>query len=128
MTKQLKRQAFGRLLYTHMLRRGWNQSELARQANLPRDSISTYVRGIALPTEKSLKSLADVLGLTPADLLPDARGSNMDDDSPSFEMRVSPGAPLAAWLRVNRLVSLSTATKIAELIESDRIANSAPAN
>ena len=119
--KHLTRQQFGRRLYQMMLARGWNQSELARQANLPRDSISTYVRGVALPTPKSLQALATALDTTPVDILPNAAESAIDEDNPSFEMKVSPSAPSTAWLRVNRLVSLSTATKIAELIEADHV-------
>lgn len=119
--KHLTRQQFGRRLYQLMLARGWNQSELARQAGLPRDSISTYVRGVALPTPKSLQALSVALGMTPADILPNAVEAALDEDHPSFEMKVSPSAPSTAWLRVNRLVSLSTATKIAELIEADHV-------
>lgn len=119
--KHLTKQQFGRRLYQLMLSRGWNQSELARQAELPRDSISTYVRGVAFPTPKSLKALATALGVQMTDILPNAIESAVDEDHPSFEMKVSPSAPSTAWLRVNRLVSLSTATKIAELIEADQV-------
>ncbi len=119
--KHLTKQQFGRRLYQIMLARGWNQSELARQANLPRDSISTYVRGVALPTPKSLKALADALDMQMTDVLPNAIEAAVDEDHPSFEMKVSPSAPNTAWLRVNRLVSLSTATKIAELIQADQV-------
>lgn len=128
--KHLTKQAFGRRLYQLMLSRGWNQSELARQANLPRDSISTYVRGVALPTPKSLRALADALGMQATDLLPNAVENAIDDDFPSVEMRVSPAAPNAAWVRINRLVSLSTAVKVIELIEGDTLpaATHAPAD
>lgn len=119
--KHLTKQQFGRRLYQMMLQRGWNQSELARQANLPRDSISTYVRGVAFPTPKSLTALAEALGVSVPDILPNAIESAIDEDHPSFEIKVSPSAPSVAWLRMNRLVSLSTATKIAELVESDHV-------
>lgn len=119
--KHLTRQQFGRRLYQLMLARGWNQSELARQAGLPRDSISTYVRGVALPTPKSLQALSQALDMLASELLPNAVESAVDEDHPSFEIRVSPSAPSTAWLRVNRLVTLSTATKIAELIEADQV-------
>lgn len=119
MPKHLTKQQFGRRLYQLMLTRGWNQSELARQAGLPRDSVSTYIRGVALPTPKSLQALSVALGMSPAEILPNAVEAAVDEDHPSFEIKVSPSAPNTAWLRVNRLVSLSTATKIAELIEAD---------
>lgn len=126
--KHLTRQDFGRRLLRMILAKGWNQSDMARQANLPRDSISTYVRGIALPTPKSLKALAEALGVSEIDLLPNAVESAIDEDHPSFEIRVSPSAPSTAWVRLNRLMSLSTATKIAELIESDVVAAARPAD
>jgi transcriptional regulator with XRE-family HTH domain len=119
--KQLTKQQFGKRLYQLMLSRGWNQSELARQADLPRDSISTYVRGVAFPTPKSLKALATAFGVQMTDILPNAVESPTDEDHPSFELKVSPSAPSTAWLRVNRLVSLSTATKIAQLVEADDV-------
>lgn len=121
--KHLTKQEFGRRLYTLMIGRGWNQSELARQADLPRDSISTYVRGRTLPTPKSLQALAKALDMTPADLLPNAVESAVDEDMPSIEMRVSTSAPGAAWLRVNRLVSLQTAAEVIRIIEADRAAS-----
>lgn len=119
--KHLTKQEFGRRLYKLMVTRGWNQSELARQASLPRDSISTYIRGVALPTPKSLEALATALAVQPIDLLPNAMEAAVDEDHPSLEMRVSTSAPNAAWLRVNRLVSLSTAARVIELIEADII-------
>jgi len=118
--KHLTKQEFGRRLYQLMIARGWNQSELARKADLPRDSISTYIRGRTLPTPKSLQQMADALGVAPADILPNAIESAVDEDIPSIEMRVSTSAPSKAWLRINRLVSLTTAAKVIEMIEAER--------
>lgn len=122
--RHLTKQQFGKRLYDLILAHGWNQSDLARAAGLPRDSISVYVRGRSLPTPKSLQKLAGALGVEPQDLLPNARESAIDEDHPSLEMRVSPHAPSQAWLRVNRLVSLSTAARVIELIEADRARSS----
>lgn len=119
--KHLTKQEFGRRLYQLMIARGWNQSELARKADLPRDSISTYIRGRTLPTPKSLQQMADALGVAPADILPNAIESAVDEDIPSIEMRVSTSAPSKAWLRINRLVSLTTAAKVIEMIEAEAV-------
>lgn len=108
--------------------RGWNQSELARQTGLPRDSVSTYVRGVSLPTPKSLQKLADAFGTTPADLLPNSIEAAIEEDVPSLEMKVSVSAPSTAWLRVNRLVSLSTAARVIELVEADALAQNTAVN
>lgn len=122
--KHLTKQDFGRRLYKEIMQRGWNQSELARQAGLTRDSVSTYIRGRAFPTPKSLQALAEALGLRPADLLPNAMEGAVDADDPAFEMRSSPAAPGFAWLRVNQLVSFGAATRIAEILEADKRARS----
>lgn len=116
----LKKQSFGRRLYQLMLERGWHQSELARRADIPRDAVSIYVRGKSFPTPKNLAALASAFGISETELLPNHVESAIDEDNPSFEMKVSPGAPSVAWVRVNRLVSLATAVKIAELLETDR--------
>jgi transcriptional regulator with XRE-family HTH domain len=102
-----------------MSERGWNQSELARQASLPRDSISVYVRGRSLPSAQSLGRLADALGVDPEELLQSNAEIGREADSPSLELRISAADPSKAWLRVERLLSARTATKIVELIAAD---------
>lgn len=118
--QHLTKQQFGQRLARLMLAKRWNQSELARQAGLPRDSISTYVRGRSLPTPVSLHKMAAALGVRPEELLPNQTEAAVDADTPSVELRVSTSQPNAAWLRVNRLVSLETAVEVARLLEKDR--------
>lgn len=115
----LTKQQFGKRLYEQMLKKGWTQSELGRQADLPRDSISVYIRGRSLPTPSSLKKLADALGVEETELLPNYVESAIDDDTPMLEMKISPNAPNTAWLRVNRLVTVATAMKVLQLLEAD---------
>ena len=117
--KHLSRQEFAKRLYRLMLKRGWNQSELARRADLPRDSVSTYIRAKVMPTPQSAERLARALGVAPEELLPNHVESAIEEDTPSLEMKVSVNAPHKAWLRVNRLVSLSTAAKVIGLIEAE---------
>lgn len=117
--KHLTKQDFAKRLYRLMLKRGWNQSELARRADLPRDSVSTYIRAKVMPTPQSAERLARALGVTPEELLPNHVESAIEEDTPSLEMKVSVNAPHKAWLRVNRLVSLSTAAKVIALIEAE---------
>lgn len=117
--RHLTKEQFGRRLYNRMLDLGWNQSELARQAGLPRDSISTYVRGQSFPTPLSLKKLSDALGARPEELLPNSAESAIDRDNPAMEMKVSTADPTKAWLRVNRMVTLSNAAKIMQILSED---------
>lgn len=77
--------AFAYNLYQRMKAKGWNQSELARQAteHLPkpvegqkqgraigRDLISNYIRGKVLPRPATLAALAKALDCKETDLLP----------------------------------------------------------
>lgn len=126
--RHLTKQEFGRRIYSLMIQKGWNQSELARRAGIPRDSVSTYVRGRSFPTPKSLHALAKALGVATADILPNSIESAIDQDAPSLEMKVSTSAPDAAWLRVNRLVTLRTAARVIEMIQTDRVGRDAEAS
>jgi transcriptional regulator with XRE-family HTH domain len=117
--KHLTKQDFGRRLYKLMIARGWNQSELGRQSNLSRDSISTYVRGLAFPERLNLEKLAAAFGMKAEDLLPNMLESSLDDDIPSLELKVSTVDSSVAWLRVNRKVSTSTAMKIIDVLNAD---------
>lgn len=117
--KHMTKQEFGKRLYSLMLAKSWNQSELGRQSGLPRDSISTYVRGRSLPTPQNLEALAKAFGVESTELLPNYMEAALDADIPSLEMKS--GDHGMSWLRVNRLVSTATAIKIVELLENDRV-------
>ena len=119
--RHMTKQEFGKRLYNLMLARGWHQSELSRRAGLPRDSISVYIRGKSLPTPTSLQALAEALSVKAEELLPNHIESAIDEDTPSMEVKVSPNAPDKAWLRVNRIVSVHTALKVMEMLESDDV-------
>lgn len=123
--KHLTKQEFGKRLYNLMLARGWHQSELSRQSGLPRDSISVYVRGRSLPTPTSLQALARALGIAPEELLPNHLEGAIDEDNPSLEIKVSTNSRNIAWVRLNRAVTLKTALKIADLLESDEVLGAA---
>jgi transcriptional regulator with XRE-family HTH domain len=117
--KHLTKQEFGKRLYKLMIGKGWHQSELARRADVARDSVSTYIRGISLPEPGNLERLANALGVDPVDLLPNHIEAAIDNDVPSLEMKVSGSDPRVAWLRINRLVSTATCLKVVELLGGD---------
>ena len=117
--RHLEMQEFGRRLYSLALAKGWRQSELARQADMSRDSVSTYVRGVTFPSHHNLVKLARALDVTPESLLPNHTEAAIEADIPSIEMKVSASAPGKAWVRVNRLVSTATAVKIINLVQQD---------
>ena len=119
--KHLTKQDFGRRLYNFMLRKGWTQSELARRADIKRDSVSTYVRGISLPGPVNLRRLATALGVSESELLPNHIEAAIDEDVPSLELKISSADSRVAWLRVNRLVSTSVAVKVVEILNADEL-------
>ena len=83
--RHLTKQEFGRRIYSLMLKKGMRQSDLARAADLPRDSISVYIRGRSLPTPLSLQKLAGALGVKAEDLLPNHVETAIDADAPELE-------------------------------------------
>jgi transcriptional regulator with XRE-family HTH domain len=118
--RHLTRQEFAKRVYTLMIRKGWNQSELARQSVLNRDAISNYVRGTNLPDPANLKKLAEALGVEPADLLPNYDEQAIDMDiAPALEIRTSQDDPSRSWVRLNREVSTGTVVKIMQALEED---------
>jgi len=117
--KHLTKQEFGQRLYNLMLARGWKQSELARQAGLNRDSVSTYVNGRSLPTPQSLRALARALDMTSEELLPNHTISAIEADVPAFEMKASAADPTKVFMRIDRLVTMATAVEILKLLQAD---------
>lgn len=117
--QHLTKAEFAKKLYDLMLSKGWRQSDLSRRADLPRDSISGYIRANRLPTPASLKKLGAAFGIKPEELLPNHIESAIDADTPAFEMKVSPNTPGKAWLRINRMVSTSTCLKISALLQAE---------
>jgi transcriptional regulator with XRE-family HTH domain len=123
---------FGRRLQARMIALGWNQSELSRRAtehlpkpakgqtqghSLGRDRISSYIRGKYLPRPEALEAIAKALGCKPSDLLPPEAVPSVAEEGPLLEMRSLDGQRVA--LRINRVVSLTTATKIIALLEQE---------
>lgn len=115
----LTKQEFGRRVYRLMLDRGMRQSDLARAAGILRDSVSTYVRGRALPTPLNLQKISEALGVDPEELLPNHAAIAVEKDDPDFEMRASTADPNKVFLRINRFVSFQTAAKIVNVLNDD---------
>jgi transcriptional regulator with XRE-family HTH domain len=117
--RHLTKQEFGRRLFNAMINKGWNQSQLSRQSGVARDLVSIYIRGKSLPHPANLQKLADALGVEVAELLPNVVEEAIDKDPSSFEFKSSTSAPGVGWLRINRMVKLTTAMAVGELIAKD---------
>lgn len=110
---------FAKRLQRAMVKKGWNQSELARRSSgylkggeIGRDLISHYIRGVAIPQPEKLQALCKALGVEPVDLLPTA--PTVDNKSPPFDMRQLEDGNV--WLRINQAVSMDQALRIGKIL------------
>lgn len=121
---------FGRRLQSNLIRKGWNQSDLARFAtakvpgkgkekrSIGRDLIGLYIRGAAFPNPIYLQAIADALGVTTDQLVP--VGSMLprpDDDLRPFSLQQLDAE--RAHVRLNRTVSTKTANAIFDLLRAE---------
>ncbi|MCK1817393.1 helix-turn-helix domain-containing protein [Streptomyces sp. XM4011] len=66
-----RRLAVGRLIREARLHANLSQEELAERANLDRKTVSRIEGGVMSPRVDSLLDIADALGVSPRDLLPE---------------------------------------------------------
>ena len=111
-------------LQAAILEKGWNQSELARQAALHmpdnafgRDNVSAYVRGLSIPGPLHLEAMAKALGVKPSDIVPSKAMPSVDNDNPTMDVRDAGEGH--AWLRINKSVPWPVAVKIMDLMSKD---------
>jgi transcriptional regulator with XRE-family HTH domain len=113
---------FASKLQELMLKKNWNQSDLARAAakfmpdkKFNRDNISQYIRGLTFPYPLRLAALARALGVDPQELRP--RGTvvpGAGDRTPPLDVRALGDGKV--WLRVNQAVDLQTAMKVLSIL------------
>lgn len=127
------RNLFARRLESARVAKGWNMSELARQATIhlakpargqkqgravTRDLISNYTRGKMRPRPEYLDAIAKALGMTREQLMPSAPGAApLPDDFPAVHFETK--ADGRVWLRLNRSVSMEIALDIMSLIRKE---------
>lgn len=119
---------FARRLQEYMLKKGWNQTELANRTKkhvpeghrFERDIVSNYMRGRALPSPVNLRAMCDAIGCEPDDLLP--------VDLVPASMQPAPKTPRRSfedmgdgnvWLTVNQAVPFDVALKIMEMLKGE---------
>ena len=117
--KHTTRKDFAKRLFHLLGEKEWNQSDLAREAGINRDSVSRYIRAQNLPDLVNLKKMADALGVEQNDLLPnfDMQAIEDSDDEVAFEIRALNDDPSQSLLRFNRILPTSVALKIAGMLE-----------
>jgi transcriptional regulator with XRE-family HTH domain len=122
--ERLTKQEFGRRLFKMLESKGWNQSDLAREATtetttVSRAAISKYVKGEQFPGPKILNALAAALDVDKSELLPNVLESAARFEAPEFQITVPQGHPGKAWLKIDRMTSMDTAVEIAALLNKE---------
>lgn len=118
--KNLTKKQFGNHLYHLILEKGWRQSDLARASGLPKDSISTYVRGKVFPTHHSLLKIAEALDIEVEELAPGNSPAPANKlEKSGVQLMAHPSKKGMGLIFVDRLVTMKTALRIMDLLESD---------
>jgi len=120
---------FARRLQAAMAAKGWNQSDLAREAtkfmpegkSVNRDNISVYVNVKAMPGRDRLEAMARALGVETTDLLPNVMRPVSKNVTPTREVKDLGGGRV--WLRVNQEISWAAAIKILQMLEEEASAD-----
>lgn len=119
------REEFARRLQNTMISKGLSQTELAalckQQApnvRFERDTISTYIRAIAIPVPRRLAVIAKVLDTTPESLLPTGYVPPGFQESPRIpERKLDDIGDGMVWLRINQAVPYGLGLKILGLLD-----------
>lgn len=111
---------FAKRLYNKIAERGWTQSEFARNCDLARDAISTYVRGRSIPSPQALEKMASVLRVRPEELLPNYYEAAHAKQEPMFELRDVPNEEGYMWLRLNMRLPKKIAMQIFMLAQENK--------
>lgn len=103
---------FAKRLYNKIMDKGWTQSEFARNCDLARDAISTYVRGRSIPSPQALEKMANVLGVRPEELLPNYFEAAQTKVEPSLEIKAVPNSEGYMWVKLNMRLPKKVAMEI----------------
>lgn len=116
---------FARRLQAAMAEKGWNQSELAREAtkfmpegkSIQRDTISVYINTKSMPSRVRLEAIAKALGVDSSELLPNKVRPVPSRVSPPLEVKDLGDGNV--WLRINQSVPWPVALKILSLVKGE---------
>lgn len=120
--RELVKKAFARRLYKLMVEKNMTQSEVARRAGVKRGLMSTWYNAVSLPSPLNLANLANVLDVSPEELLPEqdratAEGPGLAEKPPALSVQSQPDGTI--MLRVNRSVKPDTAVEVMKLLAAD---------
>ena len=119
--EQQIKQDFARRLDAAKLKKGWNQSELARHAALHmpsgrfnRDNISNYINAKHTPGPVHMHALCKALGVEPADLMPVGATPSAEDAAPPLDLKdLGDGT---VFVRINKRLPAAKALQILNVV------------
>ena len=116
--KVLTKQEFGKRLFALMMKKGMNQSDLARAAKLGRDSISTYVRGRSAPSPQNLDKVCAALSVAPDELYPNYAANAAAIEEPVLQLKQVNDGTDKMWLHINMKVDAQKAIEVMQILKS----------
>lgn len=113
-------QKFAAKLNAALDERGWNQSELARRAGVRRDAVSTYCRGIAIPSPALGNKIAKALGWAaePRSVAKKAKSVAKKSPAPTDGVEIRQVDTGGIRLSIDREVTLEQAMQILTILRT----------
>lgn len=120
--------AFARRLQALMAERNLSNSELARRVwgeitnsrgykeAKGRDRIGKYIKGETYPEPRTLKEIADALGVGVPELAPDGPAKATPWEAAETSLLVLEGHPGKALLRIDKILPFAKATRILQIL------------
>ena len=112
----IRKAEFGKRLFDLMQQKGWNQSELAKRADMGRDSVSTYIRGRSVPSPQNLEKLSNALNVKPEELYPNYEANSAALDEPIFQLKQVNDDSNKMWLTINMKIDSAKAIAVMKIL------------
>tara|TARA_B100000965_G_scaffold217683_1_gene182219 strand:+ start:1088 stop:1507 length:420 start_codon:yes stop_codon:yes gene_type:complete len=112
----IRKSEFGKRLFKLMHEKGWNQSDLAKKAEMGRDSISTYIRGKSVPTPGNLDRLALLFDVKPEELYPNYEANSAALEEPIFQLKQVNDESNKMWLTINMKIDSEKAIAVMKIL------------
>ena len=111
--------SFQQKLLEHMQIKGWNQTQLAKQAGLKgRDAISRYVRGVSKPSRIALTKIAKAFNVPEEYLLPEY--DVLETSKNTLSMNTYELDETKVHFKANKVITIDQANRIFQILtESD---------
>lgn len=115
------------LVLATMKRHDWSQSDMARQAGMPRNNISLYARGKSIPSYEHAVKLAKVLRVDPAELTGIAEARTKMEEDDAVDVQSTPNGKYLLTLRKELTAQqLSRVLQLVDELHAEQAGMSSP--